>query len=99
MIRTCRVGVYFLGTDDTSPHSLHTVLADIGLPLLRVEVEQRLHSRLMAFCRMSLLSLLSGLSMIEANAKDIIDFSTIGDGNEFIVKIDDEEHRFAFVYG
>ena len=40
-----------------------------------------------------------GTTMIPANAKDIIDFSTIGDGNEFIIKIDDIEQKYQFVYG
>lgn len=39
-----------------------------------------------------------GNILLPANAKDKIDFSTIGDGNEFIVKKDDEEYRFLFTY-
>lgn len=34
-----------------------------------------------------------------ARATDTIDFSTIGDGNEFIVTKGDEEYRFTFAYG
>lgn len=41
----------------------------------------------------------TGTATMVANARDKLDFSTIGDGNEFIVKIDDEEHRFTFCYG
>ena len=41
---------------------------------------------------------MSGDAFIPANAKITINFSTIGDGNEFTVKLDNQEHKFVFTY-
>ena len=38
-------------------------------------------------------------SVNTARTTATIDFSTVGDGNEFIIKKDDQEYRFTFSYG
>ena len=41
----------------------------------------------------------TGTAKISARSTDQIDFSTVGDGNEFIVKKGDQEYKFVFSYG